>query len=141
MAKKSLNDCQFIGNLTRDPELRYTPSGSAVVDYGVAVNRSYKVNDEWKEEVTYLNVQAWGDLAERVAKNYRKGDRTFIKAEFRLDSWEDKNTGEKKSSPKFRLVNEWHLGEPAKNGSIPTYHASEKVVESEDVEDTEDIPF
>jgi len=70
----SLNKAMIIGNLGRDPEMRYTPSGQAVTQFTVAVNRSHKdQNGEWQEETEWFRVVAWGPLAERTAENLRKG--------------------------------------------------------------------
>ncbi len=112
---KSLNECNFIGNLTRDPELKYTPNGTALVDLGMAVNEAYKKGEDWVENTVFLNCQGWGELAERVSQNYHKGDRILVRAKYKLDTWEDKTTGEKRSAPRFNILQEWHLGAPKGN--------------------------
>lgn len=77
------NTITIVGNLTRDPELRYTQSGKATVTVGIAVNRRYQVNGEWQEQTTYMNVVAWDQLAENIAASLTKGSR--IMATGRLD--------------------------------------------------------
>jgi single-strand DNA-binding protein len=77
------NTITVVGNLTRDPELRYTQSGKATVTLGIAVNRRYQVNGEWQEQTSYMNVVAWDQLAENIAASLTKGTR--ILATGRLD--------------------------------------------------------
>jgi len=100
----NLNKVMIIGNVTRDPEVKYTPKGSAVTDLGIAVNRTYKVGEERKEEVTYIDVTLWGRLAEIAGEYCRKGKPVYIEGRLQLDSWEDKASGQKRS--KLRVVGE-----------------------------------
>ena len=100
----NLNKVMIIGNVTRDPEVKYTPKGSAVTDLGIAVNRTYKVGEERKEEVTYVDVTLWGRLAEIAGEYCRKGNPVYIEGRLQLDSWEDKASGQKRS--KLRVVGE-----------------------------------
>lgn len=89
-------DCTItvIGNLTREPELRYTAGSKAVASLGVAVSRRYQVNNEWKEETSFFNVTAWGSLGENVAASLSKGSRVVITG--RLDQRQYEKDGEKK---------------------------------------------
>jgi single-strand DNA-binding protein len=97
----SYNKVTLMGNLTRDPEVRYTPKGSAVCDIGIAVNRKWKDdNNQVKEEVTFVDVTFWGKTAENVGKYFSKGSPIFIEGRLATDSWEDKQTGQKKSKTK-----------------------------------------
>lgn len=90
MSARSLNQVQLIGNLTRDPELRYTPKGAAVCDFGVATNRSWVTAEgESQEESEFHNVVAWGKLAELCSQLLRKGRKVFIQGRLRTRSWED----------------------------------------------------
>jgi single-strand DNA-binding protein len=99
----NFNKVILAGNLTRDPELRYTPKGSAVTEIGMAINRSWKSDTgEMKEEVTFVDVSAYGRTAEVIAQYLRKGRPILIEGRLRLDTWEDKQTGQKKS--KLRVV-------------------------------------
>jgi len=94
----SFNKVILMGNLTRDPELRYTPKGTAIAKIGVAVNRVW-TNDagEKKEEVTFVDVDVFGRTAENVGQYMRKGRPILIEGRLKLDQWDDKQTGQKKS--------------------------------------------
>lgn len=100
----SVNKVILIGNLTRDPELRYTPKGSAVAEVGLACNRRYKVDNDLREEVTYVDVTFWGNQAETVSKYLEKGRPVYIEGRLRLEQWDDKETGKKRS--KLSVVGE-----------------------------------
>ena len=94
----SFNKVILVGNLTRDPELRYTPKGTAIAKIGVAVNRVWTTDTgEKKEEVTFVDVAVFGRTAENVGQYMRKGRPILIEGRLRLDQWEDKQTGQKKS--------------------------------------------
>ncbi len=85
----SLNKAMIIGNLGRDPELRYTPSGQPVTQFTVAVNRNYKDSEgEWKEETEWFRVVAWGPLAERTAEYLRKGRKVYVEGRLQTRQWE-----------------------------------------------------
>ncbi len=83
-----LNEVKILGNATQDPDLRFTPSGSAVMNFAVATNRSYKQGEEWKEEVTYHNIVVWGNLAQQLSTRLRKGTRVLISGRIQTRSWE-----------------------------------------------------
>src|SRR5919106_3569125 len=101
----SFNKVILLGNLTRDPEVRYTPKGSAVCDLGIAVNRQYTLdNGEKREEVTYVDVVLWARLAEIAGEYLKKGRPVFIEGRLQMDTWDDKQTGQKRS--KLRVVGE-----------------------------------
>jgi single-strand DNA-binding protein len=101
----SLNKIMLIGNVTRDPELKYTPKGSAVADLGLAVNRTYtNQNNEKVEETTFVDVELWGRLAEIAGEYAKKGRSIFIEGRLRMDSWEDKASGQKRS--RLKVVGE-----------------------------------
>jgi single-strand DNA-binding protein len=92
------NKVILIGNLTRDPELRYTPKGTAVAKIGVAVNRSWKTETgETKEEVTFVDVDSFGRQAETLGQYMKKGRPIMIEGRLRLDTWDDKQSGQKRS--------------------------------------------
>lgn len=85
----SLNKVLLIGNLTRDPEKRYTPSGMAVSDVNLGLNRKFKAaNGEWKEEACFVTVELWGKTAENVVEYKRKGDPILVEGRLKLDQWE-----------------------------------------------------
>lgn len=101
----SFNKVILLGNLTRDPEVRYTPKGSAVCDLGVAVNRVYTTDTgEKREEVTYVDVVLWSRLAEIAGEYLKKGRPIFIEGRLQLDTWDDKQSGQKRS--KLRVIGE-----------------------------------
>lgn len=101
----SFNKVILLGNLTRDPEVRYTPKGSAVCDLGLAVNRNYTLDSgEKREEVTFVDVVLWARLAEIAGEYLKKGRPVFIEGRLQMDSWDDKQTGQKRT--KIRVVGE-----------------------------------
>ena len=101
----SLNKVMLIGNVTRDPEVKYTPKGSAVADVGLAINRSYtNQSGEKVEEVTYVDVELWGRLAEIAGEYAKKGRPIFVEGRLRIDSWEDKQSGQKRN--RLKVVGE-----------------------------------
>ena len=90
------NTITLVGNLTRDPELRYTTGGRGVASFGLAVNRRYQVNGEWQEQTSFFNVVAWGQLGENAAATLTKGSRTIVFGRLEQRSWETQD-GEKRS--------------------------------------------
>jgi single-strand DNA-binding protein len=100
----NFNKVILAGNLTRDPELRYTPKGTAIAKFGLAVNRRWKgETGETKEEVTFVDVEAWNKQAEVIAQYLKKGQPFLVEGRLRLDQWEDKNTHQKQSKLKVVL--------------------------------------
>ena len=94
---RDLNKVMLIGNLTRDPELRTTPNGQTVASFSVACNRSWNDQQGVKQDaVEYMNIVAWGKLAEIVGQIYKKGRRTYIEGRMQTSSWDDKDTGAKR---------------------------------------------
>jgi single-strand DNA-binding protein len=91
----SLNKCMIIGNLGRDPEMRYTPSGQAVTQFTVATNRRWQTNGEWQEETEWFRVVVWGQQAERTAERLRKGNKVYVEGRIQTRQWEDQ-TGAKR---------------------------------------------
>jgi single-strand DNA-binding protein len=101
----NLNRVLLIGNLTRDPEIRYTPKGTAVADLGLAISRVLNTEEgERREEVTYVDVVLWARLAEIADQYLKKGRPVFIEGRLQLDTWDDKQTGQKRS--RLRVVAE-----------------------------------
>lgn len=99
----SFNKVMLLGNCTRDPEVKYTPKGTAVTDLGLAVNRVYTAdNGEKREETTFVDVTMWGRQAEIAGEYLKKGRPVFIEGRLQLDTWDDKQTGQKRS--KLRVV-------------------------------------
>jgi len=101
----NLNKVFLLGNVTRDPEIRYTPKGSAVCDLGIAVNRNYTTDSgEKREEVTFVDVTLWGRTAEVASEYLKKGRPVFIEGRLQMDTWDDKQTGQKRT--RLRVVAE-----------------------------------
>lgn len=102
----SFNKVILLGNLTRDPQVKYTPSGTAVAEVGLAVNRYWfdKQSNSRREETTFVDVTLWGRDAEVAGEYLAKGRPVLIEGRLQLDSWDDKQTGQKRS--KLRVVGE-----------------------------------
>ena len=141
----SFNKVILAGNLTRDPELRYTPKGTAIAQMGLAVNRSWKTETgELKEEVTFVDVSAFGRQAEVVAQYLKKGRPLLVEGRLKLEQWEDKNTHQKQSKLKvvlesFSFIDTRPDGAPtagAAPAATPAATASSAPAPEED-----DVPF
>jgi single-strand DNA-binding protein len=101
----SFNKVILLGNLTRDPEVRYTPKGTAVTELGMAVNRVYTAeNGEKREETTFVDVTLWGRTAEIAGEYLKKGRPVLIEGRLQLDTWDDKQSGQKRS--KLKVIGE-----------------------------------
>lgn len=101
----SYNKVILVGNLTRDPEVKYTPKGTAITDIGLAVNRTYSTEGgEKREEVTFIDITLWGRTAEIVGEYCKKGRPLMVEGRLQLDTWDDKATGQKRS--KLKVVGE-----------------------------------
>lgn len=102
----NVNKVILIGNLTRDPEIKYTPKGTAVAELGLAINRFIPASDgnEKREETTFIDVTLWGRTAEVANEYAKKGQPIYIEGRLQLDSWEDKQSGQKRS--KLKVVGE-----------------------------------
>ena len=94
----NFNKVILAGNMTRDPELRYTPKGTAIAKFGLAINRTWtNESGEKKEEVTFVDVDAFGKQAEVIGQYLRKGRPVLVEGRLKLDQWDDKQTGQKRS--------------------------------------------
>lgn len=101
----NLNKVMLIGNLTRDPEVRYTPKGTAVTDIGLAVNRNYTTDTgEKREDTTFVDITLWGRQAEVVGQYMKKGRPIYIEGRLQMDTWQDKQTGQNRS--KLKVIGE-----------------------------------
>ena len=99
----NLNKVMLMGNLTRDPEIKYTPKGTAIANFGIAINRVFTPEGgEKREEVTFIDLEAFGRTAEVIGEYFKKGKPIFIEGRLKLDQWDDKTTGKKMS--KLRVV-------------------------------------
>ena len=107
----NLNKVQLMGNITRDPEVRYTPKGTAVTDISLAINRSFSSDDgERREETTFVDITSWGRQAEVIGEYMKKGRPLYVEGRLQLDSWEDKTTGQQRSRLKVVGENFQFLG-------------------------------
>lgn len=101
----SINKTTLIGNITREIEIRYTPKGTAIIELGLALNRKYTTDSgEKREECTFLDITFFAKSAETIEKYCKKGDLIYIEARLTLDTWDDKETGKKRS--KLKLIGE-----------------------------------
>lgn len=110
----NLNKVLLLGNLTRDIEMRYTPGGMAVAQSGLAMNRKYRDSktNEMREEVTFVELEIWGKQAETANQYLRKGRSVFIEGRLKLDQWEDKQSGQKRSKLKVVAERVQFVGPP-----------------------------
>lgn len=93
----SLNKVLLMGNLTRDPELTYTPGGAAICKFGIAINRRFSQNGQDKEETCFLDIVVWGKQAETASRYLQKGAGVFIEGRLTYEQWEEKDTQKKRS--------------------------------------------
>ena len=107
----SFNKVMLMGNLTRDPELRFTSNGSAVAGFGLATNRKYKQGEEWKEEACFVDITVWGKQAENCAEYLNKGRPVFVEGYLRLNSWQT-DAGEKRNKLEVVANTVLFLGRP-----------------------------
>lgn len=113
----SLNKVLLMGNLTRDPELRYTPQGTAVANLRLAVNRKYKGRDEqMKEEVCFVSVVVWSKMAESCGQFLHKGSPVFVEGRLQSRSWEDQATGKTRSVIEVNAERVQFLGQGGRGG-------------------------
>lgn len=106
-----------MGNLTRDPELRYTPKGTAVAKLGLAVNRSWRnAEGQQQDETTFVDVDAFGKQAETLGQYMQKGRPILVEGRLKLDQWEDKNTGQNRSKLGVILEKFSFVGGGSQNG-------------------------
>lgn len=109
----SLNKVFLIGNLTRDPELRRTPSGSVVTEIGLAVNRTFtKASGETRDDTAFLDIVVWGRQAETCAQYLQKGAPLLVEGRLQYDSWEDQQSGQKRSRIRVVAERTQFLGRP-----------------------------
>jgi single-strand DNA-binding protein len=150
----SFNKVILIGNLTRDPELRYTPKGTAIAKVGLAVNRVW-TNEagEKKEEVTFVDVDIFGRTAENVGQYMRKGRPMLVEGRLKLDQWEDKTSGQKKqrlgvvaesvqflgTKPEGEAAAPRAAGQPAGRYAQPA--AGREPLAGDGPPDSDDVPF
>lgn len=150
----NLNKVMLIGNLTRDPELRYTPKGTAVAEIGLAINRVWN-NDQGQkqEETTFVDVTLWSRQAELAQQYLAKGRPVYIEGRLSLDTWDDKATGQKRSKLKVIAENLQFLssGQGSQGGGGPAGGNQQRAPQqrpqggspapANDFQEDDDIPF
>ena len=128
----SFNKVMLMGNLTRDPELRYTPNGAAVTSFGLAVNRKFKQGDEWKDDVCFVEITVWKRQAENCQKYLSKGRPAFVEGYLKFSTWESE--GQKKNKLEVVANTVQFLG--SRNDSQGASSTGQVPVSDED-----DVPF
>jgi len=118
----AFNRVVLVGNLTRDPEVRYTPSGTAVSDIGLAVNRNWfdKQTNSRREEVTFVDITLWARTAEVAGEYLSKGSQVLVEGRLQQDSWEDRESGQRRSKLKVVCESLQMLGNRDERSSAPT---------------------
>jgi single-strand DNA-binding protein len=131
----SFNKVMLMGNLTRDPELRYTSNGSAVTSFGLAVNRKFKQGDEWKDDVCFVDITVWGKQGENCAEYLSKGRPAFIEGFLKFSTWE--SDGQKRNKLEVVASTVQFLGSPGGTGSTGSTGGTEPTPPSNE----DDVPF
>lgn len=142
----NVNKVMLLGNLTRDPELRYTPQGAAVCEFALAMNHSYtnKQSGQKVEEVSFIDVVAWGRTAETCAEYLKKGRQVFVEGRLKQDRWE---SPEGKKMSKVRVIAEnvtflgARTGGGAPGGAAPAGEAPAEAAGEAPPEADQDVPF
>ncbi len=150
----SFNKVILMGNLTRDPELRYTPKGTAIAKLGLAVNRTWKTETgETKEDVLFIDVESFSRQAETIGQYLKKGSPILVEGRLRLDTWDDKQTNQKRSKILVTAENVRFLGsgQPRESGtpdvsrsrpsSPPPTNTGSGEVAAEEPPPEDDVPF
>lgn len=131
MASRSWNRVELIGNLTRDPELRFTPNGAAVCTFGLATNRTFVTEGEKREEVDFHRLVAWNKLAELCNQLLKKGSKVFISGRLQTRSWEGQDGTQRQTTE--IVVEDMILLTPKSSAEVPNELPKEEVVKVEDV--------
>jgi single-strand DNA-binding protein len=131
----------LMGNLTRDPEVRHTTKGTCVTKIAMAVNRKFKTEaGEAREEVTFIDIEAFGKLAEVIGQHCKKGRPLFVEGRLKLDQWDDKTTGQKRSALKVVLEAFQFIG-GRQEGDVPTAQRPAKATGETQPTESDDVPF
>ena len=134
----SYNKVLLMGNLTRDPELRFTAGGAAVANFGIAVNRKYKQGEEWKEDVCFVDITVWGKLAENCTEYLSKGRSVFIDGRLNFSSWDGKD-GQKRNKLDVVANSVDFLSRPGSGGDSSEKYSGKKG--DSQLPEKDDIPF
>ena len=145
----NLNKVMLMGNITRDPEIKYTPKGTAIADFSLAINRKWKAESgEMRDETTFVGCVAFGRTAEVIGEYCKKGNPLYVEGRLTQESWDDKTTGEKKSKTKITVEAIQLLGSKGDGGqrqSAPVEKPQKAATKPTDPEldpvDPDSIPF
>jgi single-strand DNA-binding protein len=136
----SINKVMIMGNLTRDPELRYTPGGAAVCEFGLALNEKYKSKSgEDVEKVHFIDIVSWAKTAEIAAQYLKKGSPVHIEGKLTQDRWDDKDSGQKRSKIRVTCERLTFVGSKNGAGGAGGGNASEGVGQDQAPQD--EVPF
>jgi single-strand DNA-binding protein len=151
---QSVNRATILGNVGRDPEMRYTSNGQAITQFSVATSRSFKRNDEWQEETDWHAIVVFGERAERAAEHVRKGKQVYIEGRIQTRSWDDDETGKKRYKTEIVADKVFVLGRredqdssssefvaPVEGFGPPEAVASTPSASPRRVDDYDDLPF
>lgn len=130
------NKVLLLGRLSRDPELRYTASGAAVANFGLAVNRKFKAGDEWKDEVCFVEITVWAKQAENCAEYLHKGSPIFLEGRLNSEEWETQE-GKKRNKLVVVASNVQFLGKRSEENN----ESDEKEAPSASKQEQDEIPF
>lgn len=135
------NSVTLIGTLTRDPEVKFLPTGKAVAGFALAINSTWKTDSgEKREDVTFVECEAWGRTAEIIGEHFKKGHPIFVTGRLKQDAWDDKTTGQKRSKTKV-VVDGFQFLKPAGTKSeAPQGNAPARDPDLDPVAD-DDIPY
>lgn len=136
-----VNHCIFTGRAGSDAEVRYLPNGTAVANVSLAVGRSWKKDDEWQEETEWIRCVGFGKLGERMGEKISKGSHVMIIGRLKMESWEDKNTGEKRYATKIIANQMQMLGGGSGNGGSGSSPQPQEESASNAEFSESDIPF
>lgn len=137
-----VNKVMVVGRLTRDPELRYTPAGTALCKLGLAVSRVFKTRDgERKEDVVFINVTVWEKAAEYLGETLKKGRPVLVEGRLTSNEWEDKNTGQKRSMIEIRADRVQQLDWDDSGGGGGGGMSRSRGRETEEPAPDDDVPF
>ena len=138
-----MNKVFLMGNMVRDVEVRHTPSGNAVSQFTIAINRKWRGNDgKMNEEKTFVDCEAWGKMAETIGKFFPKGKKIMVEGRLKLDQWEDKNGGGKRSKLKV-VVELFYFADDRREDSVsePKARTAVRSDDTNGVGDDDSIPF
>lgn len=139
----NFNKSILLGNLVRDPELRYTPKGTAVCQIGLAVNRKWKSESgEMKEEVSFIDCEAFGKTAETIGQYCKKGRPLLVEGRLKQDSWQDKQSGQNRSKLKVIVETFQFIGGLKEGGDTADRgHKAAEAPQADAPPESDDVPF